>query len=233
MIQQGILTKQKGRAIFVALLFLFAAVFPVYPIAGWYCEGRLCGTTPGKCCCATPKAAEKDPRCIESLPAASHLDDVSFCAAQCGCKMVLRGCSNPTPAVLDTDNKTAFAPPFVTLLPVAHVSFSPTVIELQIRFLETRGPPPASFLAPALCLRARYPLGATLRCIDVFRGLFCETKDWNWRILFFPIRQVRFSKSVSPTAESEKEVPRNLNPSINIRSTPLKTTMQRKVAPSG
>src|SRR5687768_997798 len=137
------LVKRSWTRRLLAILVLLTSTLSARSTAAWYCEGRICGTTPWECCCA-PDSTSCD------LPA--ELRDVrqeptsSGCSTDCSCVMVEKALDQ-NPASRQT----------ITLT-VSPVSGLPVVISEEVVCCdriscesETRGPP--------LRTRSLLPLG--------------------------------------------------------------------------
>ena len=137
------------------LMALWAGMAPASS-ATWQCEGRICGTSPWTCCCASPKpVTSTSPQCdLQSSTRTTHfqsplhVSEVAPCSVDCHCAMVVseRG------AVVVQSHHVFVAPVLqVAVLPRAFELAAPLVVQSS-RPLPSRGPPCTflSFVSPSL-----------------------------------------------------------------------------------
>jgi|GEM_PF-2789540 len=127
-------------------------------LAAWYCEGQVCGTAPGHCCCYSEEG--RDRHCENNpggapVPTETPPDEAAVCAAGCECELVVSAGGDAPPATLA-------AAPGVLLTPVflaAPTPATPVPVPVLLRVASAgvappRGPPTADVALQSPSLRA-------------------------------------------------------------------------------
>jgi hypothetical protein len=129
---------------------------PSLTSAAWQCEGRVCGTTPWACCCASPKDTY-DPTCgprADDLQKhrgeQSHQDEVSACAVACHCVMVVQ---SDSPVILSAIAPLPSPLEVVAVLPIVATIQAPIADSVRLS-APPRGPPHTSPTHPVASGRA-------------------------------------------------------------------------------
>lgn len=160
-IKPFLLMKRNRTARLIALLaFALFTMVRVPSAFVWVCQGQVCGTTYGYCCCADRRGCE--PKCGSPLDQAgsgksttnTHRESVSFRNAGCDCQMLLQA----TDPVADPETKAVpiIPAPIAILLPsvVFPEQRKAVAIDAVLR-PDTRGPPAlALYLFGSHSLRA-------------------------------------------------------------------------------
>src|SRR5688572_18277889 len=82
-------------------------------VFAWFCEGRMCGTTPVFCCCTSPDGESRDAKCADGQQGNAE-QQTALCPAGCECEMAAIGSVEKTPATITTTPPLP-APPLAVL----------------------------------------------------------------------------------------------------------------------